>query len=133
MINNKLHARWKFHPRHCGSPDSITPEQVLHHHSSGRGGGRGETGSCPLLHSSSVLNFISRKRNSTEPKKGVFFLNNSGSDYGESRLSWEGIKAQVRQSRDMSLFLLTSLHRKLMIYFLFVGLSHYGVHKGMYL
>ena len=39
-----------FHPRRCGSPDAITPEQVLRHHRSAqeRYGG---TGSCLLLHS----------------------------------------------------------------------------------
>jgi hypothetical protein len=39
-----------FHPRRCGSPDAITPEQVLRHHRSAQGR-HGGTGSCPLLHS----------------------------------------------------------------------------------
>jgi hypothetical protein len=48
MLNYNINAQGGFHPRRCGSPDAITPEQVLRHHRSslGRHGGKG---SCPLL------------------------------------------------------------------------------------
>ena len=48
MLNFMLNAGRGFHPPRCGSPDAITPEQVLRHHrwAQGRHGG---TGSCPLL------------------------------------------------------------------------------------
>jgi hypothetical protein len=49
MLNSKLNAGRGFHPRRCGSPSAITPEQVLRHHRSAQGR-LGETGSCPLLH-----------------------------------------------------------------------------------
>ena len=45
-----VNAGRRFHPRRCGSPDAITPEQVLRHHRSAQGR-HGGTGSCPLLHS----------------------------------------------------------------------------------
>jgi len=32
MLNHKLNAGRGFHPRRCGSPDAITPEQVLRHY-----------------------------------------------------------------------------------------------------
>ena len=48
MLNYKLNAGRGFHPRCCGSPSAITPEQVLRHHRSAQGR-CGVTGSCPLL------------------------------------------------------------------------------------
>ena len=48
MLNYNLNAGRGFHPRRRGSPDAITPEQVLRHHRSAQGR-YGGTGSCPLL------------------------------------------------------------------------------------
>ena len=61
MPNHKLNARRGFHPGRCGAPNAINPEQVLRHHRSvqGRYGG---TGSCPLLHRTRILNFISMEK-----------------------------------------------------------------------
>jgi len=49
MLNSHLNAGKGFHPRRCGSPDAINPEQVLRHHRSAQGR-HGGTGSCPPLH-----------------------------------------------------------------------------------
>jgi len=56
MLNSKLHAGRGFHPRRCGSPDAITPGQVLRHHRSAQGR-HGGTVLCPLLHSYQHLEF----------------------------------------------------------------------------
>ena len=56
MLNYKLNAGRGFHPRRGGSPNAITPEQVLRHHRSAQGR-HGGTGSCPLLHSYQHLEF----------------------------------------------------------------------------
>ena len=56
MLNYKTKRSRGFHPRRCGSPDAITPEQVLRHHRSAQGR-HGGTGSCPLLHSYQHLEF----------------------------------------------------------------------------
>ena len=32
MLNHQRNAKRGFHPRRCGSPDAITPVQVLPHH-----------------------------------------------------------------------------------------------------
>ena len=56
MLNYKLNAKRGFHPRRCGTPDVITPEQVLRNHRSVQGRHEG-TGSCPLLHSYQHLEF----------------------------------------------------------------------------
>jgi hypothetical protein len=109
MLSNKLNARRGFHPRRCGSPDAIPPGQVLRHHRSGRGG-RGGQAHVPSFIPTSILKFISRKRNSTEPKKGVFFKTTQVLTMENPVYHGQGIKVQVRQSRDMSMFLLTSLH-----------------------
>ena len=61
MFNSKLNARRGFHPRRCGSPDAITPEQVLRHHRSAQGR-HGGTGTVPSFIRTSILNFISREK-----------------------------------------------------------------------
>jgi hypothetical protein len=50
-----------FQPRRCGSPDAITPGQcyVIIGQRRGRYGG---TGTCPLLHRTSILNFIVKEK-----------------------------------------------------------------------
>jgi hypothetical protein len=54
-----------FHPRRCGSPDTITPEQVLRHHRSQRRSGMGGQLLSPL---SSYHYFVYHfKRISPEP------------------------------------------------------------------
>jgi hypothetical protein len=58
MLNLKLNAKRGFHPRRCGSPDAITPEQVLRHHRSAQGR-HGGTGTVPSFIRTSILNFIS--------------------------------------------------------------------------
>ena len=47
MLNYKLNARRGFHPRCCGSPSAITPEQVLRHHREAQGGIEGKALSPP--------------------------------------------------------------------------------------
>jgi len=56
--NAQLHAKRSrgFHPRHCGSPDAITPEQVLPSSSLSAGAVWGDR-HCPLLHSYQHLEF----------------------------------------------------------------------------
>jgi hypothetical protein len=63
-----------FHPRRCGSPDAITPEQVLRHHrlAQGRYGG---TGTVPSFIRTSILNFISREKEFYKAK--IFLLKNN--------------------------------------------------------
>ena len=50
-----------FHPRRCGPPDAMTPEQVLRHHrlAQGRYGG---TGTVPSFIRTSILNFLAREK-----------------------------------------------------------------------
>ena len=50
-----------FHPRRCGSPDAITPEQVLRHHRSAQGRHGGQAHVPSFIHTS-ILNFISMKK-----------------------------------------------------------------------
>ena len=61
MLNSKLNAKRGFHPRRCGFPDAITPEQVLRHHRSAQGR-HGGTGTVPSFIRTSILNFISREK-----------------------------------------------------------------------
>ena len=56
MLNYKQNAKGGFHPRCCGSPDAIPPEQVLRPHRSAQGR-HGGTGSCPFLHRTSIQKF----------------------------------------------------------------------------
>jgi len=60
MLNYQLNARRGFHPRRCGSPDAITPVQVLRHHRSAQGR-FGGTGTVPSFLRTGILNFISRE------------------------------------------------------------------------
>jgi hypothetical protein len=48
---NYMHTL-RFHPRHCGSPDAITPKKVLRHHreAQGRYGGTGTVPSIIVQH-----------------------------------------------------------------------------------
>ena len=64
MLNYKLNAKRGFHPRRYGSPDAITPEQVLRHHRSAQGR-QGRTGMSPLRISCPFY-FIPPKRKSVE-------------------------------------------------------------------
>jgi hypothetical protein len=63
MGNAQLQAKRSrgFHPRRCGSPDVITPEQVLRHHrkAQGRHGGKG---TVPSFIRTIILNFISTEK-----------------------------------------------------------------------
>jgi len=61
MLNYKLNIRRRFHPRSCGSPTAITPEQVLRHHRSAQGR-YGGTGTVPSYIRTSILNFISMEK-----------------------------------------------------------------------
>ena len=63
MGNAQLQAKRSrgFHPRRCGSPDAITPEQVLRHHRSAQGR-HGGTGTVPSFIRTSILNFISMEK-----------------------------------------------------------------------
>ena len=74
MFNYKLNAGRGFHPRRCGSPNAITPEQVLRYHSLNAGAEWGDR----LISSPSFIpaSWISYqwKRNSTEPKNSVMTL-----------------------------------------------------------
>jgi hypothetical protein len=60
MLNYELNAQGGFTPR-CGSPDAITPEEVLRHHRSAQGW-HGGTGTVPSFIRTRILNFISMKK-----------------------------------------------------------------------
>ena len=61
ILNYKLYAQGSFTPAVVAPPMTPRPEQVLHHHRSAKGR-YGGPGSCPLLHRTSILNFISREK-----------------------------------------------------------------------
>jgi len=62
----------KLNPRRCGSPDAITPEQVLRHHRSAQGW-HGGTGSCPLLSSYQHPEFHIHGKGILQSLENVFF------------------------------------------------------------
>ena len=79
----KAYALRGFHPRRCGSPDAITPEQVLCHHRSAQGR-YGGTGTVPsVILPASWISFQWR-RNSTEP----FFLNPQDTVFHNFFVTW---------------------------------------------
>ncbi len=61
-----------FHPRRCGSPNAITPEQVLRHHPSKHRGGMGGQ-ALSILHRTSTLYFTSEEK---ELYRAQFFIKN---------------------------------------------------------
>jgi hypothetical protein len=73
MLSNKLNARRGFQPRRCGFPMRYLPNRcyIIIAQAGAVGGGQAHV---PSFIPTSILNFISRKMNSTEPKKGVFFF-----------------------------------------------------------
>ena len=68
MLNYNAKRSRGFHPRRCGSPDAITPEQVLRHHRSAQGR-HGGTGTVPSFIRTSILNFISMEKEFYRAKK----------------------------------------------------------------
>jgi len=67
MLNYQLNAGRGFHPRCCGSPDAIPPEQVLRPHRSaqGRHGGQAHV---PSFIRTSIQKFHIHEKESTEQK-----------------------------------------------------------------
>jgi hypothetical protein len=61
--NARLQAKRSrgFHPRRCGSPDAITPGQVLRHHRSAQGR-HGGTGTVPSFIRTSILEFHTKRK-----------------------------------------------------------------------
>jgi hypothetical protein len=68
MLNYKLNTGRGFHPRRCGSPNAITPEQVLRYHRKAQGR-HGGAGTVTSFIRTSILNFIAREKEFYRAKK----------------------------------------------------------------